>query len=239
MDNSTTSVESLINSGFARRFHQVFGLPIFFSNTPDKRAVAAKVMQDKNLKYPLAFASFTSRSLAENRYSPHSLLRRGIYGNATSDNVQTFRLRMLPVTTSFGLTLLSEDWDTIDKFTKQWLFCVQEGSLKFSLTYGVVKIDIHVDLDREVQFPTRSGGLDEPKEFELTSAFRIEGYINKPLERAQAANEVEIEGRLNSALDQNDRREQGHSVQVFRFNRPWPNIDGPAASEGDTRDKGV
>jgi hypothetical protein len=226
MDNSLTPIEDMIYAGFGRRFLQVFGIPILFTNATDKRAAyAQKFTQDPNLKLPFAFASYTGQSLTETRYSPQALLRRGLYGAATHDMVQTYRLRMIPVTTAFQILVLTEDLPTALEFSKRWLMATVEGSLKFTLTYGIADVDIHVELDRDVQIPQRTAGVDEPREYEIQTTLRLEGYTSKDLERAQAATEVVAEGRVGSAEDVATAIAGGpnKTTQFFQFNRPWDN----------------
>lgn len=217
LDNTLANVESLITSGFGKRFHKVFDIPLLISNIANKRQAFAEAQAQKpDLKLPFAIASYSTLSGTQQRYAATPLLRRGIIGGATHDNVQAYRLRMLPVTTAFQITILSQDIETLRKFSHNWLFAATEGSMKFTVKYGIADIDVNVDMDPEIQFPQRAAGVNEPEEYELNTSIRLEGYINKPLEKAQTVNEVEATALLNEALAGSPKGQ----TQVFMFKVP-------------------
>lgn len=220
-------LEALIEAGLGQRFYQVFGFELLFTNAPDrKKVIAERLRQNPQSKTPFAFASIQTFSKSETRYSPQALLRRGLQGNATHDKVQTYNLRLIPVTSTYQITLITTDLDRLKLASKRWLFCHVERSLNFSITYGVSDIDISVDLDAELSIPPRTGGIEEAPEYEATANLRVEGFMSKDLERAQAATEVVQEGRvgdaeaIEAAIRTGDNR---GTTQFFEIRRPWDN----------------
>lgn len=226
MDN-LKPIEAITEAGLGQRFYQVFGFELLFTNAPDrKKVVAERLLQNPQSKPPFAFASLQTLAKSDTRYSPQTLMRRGLYGSATHDMTQTYRLRMLPATTTYQITFVTKDLDQLKQLAKRWLFAGVERSLNFSITHGVADIDITVDLDPEMSIPPRSGGIEESPEYEATANLRVDGYISKDLERAQAATEMVAEGRVGSEEAVKEAIRTGNpqgTTQFFEIRRPWDN----------------
>lgn len=242
MDNSITPVEDLIRAGFAQRFYETFGYPLNYTTSVDKKAMLARLKgQAPSRGDPFAFATPSEVSIDEARYSPVTLLRRGIASQASHDHVMTYRAHLLPTINTFQFTLLAQSITEVTDFAKAWLFSCLRGHLKFSVTYGVVDLDVHVDLDRNVSIPARTDAVTEENHFELTATFRIFGYLSEnQLRKVQAVTEVVVEGFAASEEQVKALNPEGKdSVRVFLFNKPWSNAVGPTASTGDEKTQGV
>lgn len=226
-NNSRTSIENLIVAGLGQRYKQVFNIPLLVTNAVNKKqAFVALQKNNTDLKLPFAVASYSEHSITEQgSYAASPLLRRGLHGSATNDNVQTYRLGLLPVTTSFQLTVLVASLEEANLFAKRWLMSAVEGSLKFTVKYGIADVDIHIDLDRSVAIPQKTDGVDSPSELEVTTNFRVNGYMSKELERVQAATEVEVSGIVVDKGDMAAAVAEGGRgrTEVFKFNKPWNN----------------
>jgi hypothetical protein len=241
LNNSITPIEKLIQEGLAQRFYQVFGIHLVYSNAPNKKEMAAKLVQ-RGVAYPFAFAAVSSEGIRETSYKPHTLLRRGLIYGASHDRMLTYRLNMIPVNTKFDITFEAEAFSDAMAFSKTWLMACLQGALKFSITYGVADVDVHVDMDREIAIPSRDGGVTEIEEYTLSTGLLLEGYFSKDyLGKAQAVVDVEVEGIAtplgsHAPADSEEALLQGKdpsSVQVFLFNRPWTTVPGPAADPID------
>lgn len=214
METNVSPIEDLVVSGVGKQFFSLFNYPILFTNSTDKKSVyASKLAANPNLKLPFAFASFVSDEVDTSRYSPPSLARRGVYLAPLNDHTQVFNVKLLPVITTFKLVLLAEDLVTLRKFASSWLFAAQLNELSFSITYGSADFDLRLELEPNLQYPDPPSGVDEPKEYELTSSFKVFGYMSKPWTRQQTATEVQVDGQLKT--------EGTSTVEVFRFNRKW------------------
>lgn len=226
-DNSRTPIENLIVAGLGQRYQQTFNIPLLVTNAVNKKQAFVALQKNHSaLKLPFAFASYSEHSITEQGgYAASPLLRRGLHGSASNDNVQTYRLGLLPVTTSFQLTVLVASLEEANLFAKRWLMSAVEGSLKFTVKYGIADIDIHVELDRSVAIPPKTDGVDTPSEIEITTNFKINGYMSKQLERVQAATEVEVNGVVVDKGDMAAAIAEGGRgrTEIFRFKRPWNN----------------
>lgn len=215
LDNTLTPIDQLIVTGLGQRFRKLFDVPLLITNLVNKTQAFAEAQAKKpDLKLPFAFASYSNFTRTEGRYAPTPLLRRGLTGGYNSDGQQSYRLRMLPVTTEFQITVLSQDINTLISFSRTWLFATIEGSMKFTVKYGIADVDIHVELDQTLSIPQRAAGVNEPEMYELQAALRVEGYFNKQLEPSQVVNSVEADTYLNDPYSGNPALV---NTQVFTF----------------------
>lgn len=234
MDNKIKPIEDFIHQGLAQKFTSVFDAPLIFSVSNNKKQDAAKRFNG-NPTYPLAFASVQSFEVTENQYSQPTLLRQGLKAQQSADRMLTYKLTALPVTTTFLITFLCQDLQTAINFAKKWLIAAVRGDMKYSITYGVVDADVHVDLDRNVQIPSRPDNeMTTVNEFEVTATLRVMGYMSEAIKPVQAAVTVDVDGVLvdreaYEALKQGDRE----GVQIFTFRKEWNDIPGPRGSVDD------
>lgn len=219
MDNSLKPIEAFVQEGLQQRFQQIFGFPLVYSNSPDKKATAKRLL-GQGLKYPLAFASVSSDGLTKDTYRPHGLWRRGLVGGMAPDRSHALRLNLIPVTTEYEITFLADSLPQVRRFTKLWLLSLVQKGLKFSVTYGVADLWINVEQADIVQVPQRQDGLQEVKQYELVTSLTISGYMSADeLKNAQVVTAVEAEGFADpvdviSKLDSTDRA----SHRAFFFN---------------------
>lgn len=194
LDNSIKPVEDFILSGLAERFYKVFGTPLLFYNGPDVKAVASKWLKQRTLaEYPYAVAKTNSLEITEQTFRSRPLLRTGIKSRASNDNVLAYQLGLAPVTTTYEITFYVQGGPDMLRLAKQWVMCNVRGSLKFSITYGVVDIDIDVKLDNSISIPQREGGVTEVKEYVMTAQMKVMGYLSDQLKTVQAVTDLEIE----------------------------------------------
>jgi hypothetical protein len=201
MDNTLKPIEAFVQQGLAQRFQQLFGLPLVYSNAPDKRATAAKLLQ-RGLKYPFAFASVSRESITEGSYKPHGLWRRGLVTGSGQSDVDTYRLNVIPTTIEYEITLMTQSFAELSRFKKLWLLGSIQNGLKFSVLYGTVSIDVHVVQERQVNIPQREGGLTEVKEYIATVNLTVQSYMSQDeLAKAKAIIEVQESITIESAIE--------------------------------------
>jgi len=233
VDNKITPIEKMVKEGLVQNFRKVFDTDLTITNTSNKRELVARRAQGRALKYPFAFAELNSVSLpTQGAYRSQSLLRRGIVGQATSDNLGTFKLSMIPMDSTYQILYITNDFSQAEKFGKTWLMAAVGGFLKFSILYGVADVGISLELDRQVSFPQRDAAPNAPEEYEVTANLIINGYASHDaLMNQQAATTVEATvyatNESEKALMQAD---SPGTVEVFKFTRGWPQGSGPLTS---------
>jgi hypothetical protein len=231
VDNSLSPIEDYINTGLSKRFYKVFGVPLLFYNGPDVKAVVANRLKRTDTKdmYPFARARTSGFALNETSYKPNTLARRGLHGQASHDNTLTYKLSLIPVTTTFEVEIYVQDMRTLRLLSKKWLITSATASgMKFTVNYGVGPIDIDVKLDKQLSVPPREGGLTEVKEYMMTANMTVNGYMSDDLSTSQAVTELDVEGAIKALNQDNDE-----AVQVFVFENKWPDVEGIAASADD------
>jgi hypothetical protein len=222
MDNKLAPIEAFVKEGLVQQFRRVFATELTFSNVSGKRHLAQKRSQGKILKYPLAFAELQSVSLATDRQRATPLQRRGLIGMATTDNVGTYQLPLIPMDSTYQILYISNDFSQLEKFAKLWLQAAACGFLTFSVTYGVATLGVNFNVEPTINFPQRDSNPDAIEEYELTSTLTIRGWAsNDKLVSKQAANSIEVDARLAAerALYQEDSK---GAVQVFKITKKWP-----------------
>jgi hypothetical protein len=233
MDNKIIPIEKLVKEGLVQNFRKVFDADLTITNTSNKRELVAKRAQGRALKYPIAFAELNSVALpTQGAYRSQALLRRGLTGQATSDNLGTFKVSMIPMDSAYQILFITNDFSQAEKFGKLWLMAAVGGFLKFSIMYGVVDVGISLELDRQVSFPQRDASPGTVEEYEVTANLVVNGYASHDaLMNQQAAMSVEttmyVTNESDKALMQED---SPGTVQVFKFNREWPHGSGPLTS---------
>lgn len=232
MDNSLNPIEDFINTGLAKHFFQVFRVPLLFYNGPDVKAALRKMKKqdDKDL-YPFARARTSGFALNETSYKATTLVRRGLHGQASHDSTLTYKLSMIPVTTTFEVEIYTQDMRSLRLLSKQWLVAAAKASsMKFTVNYGVGPIDIDVKLDKQLTVPSREGGVTEVKEYILTANMTVNGYMSDGdgLTHSQAVTELDVEGAVKALNESNDA-----NVQVFLYQDKWNDTQGAAGSADD------
>lgn len=233
MDNKITPIEQLVKEGLVQNFRKVFDTDLTITNTSNKRELIAKRAQGRALRYPYAFAELNSVALpTQGAYRSQALLRRGIVGQATSDNLGTFKLSMIPMDSTYQILYITNDFSQAEKFGKTWLMAAVGGFLKFSILYGVADVGVSLELDRQVAFSQRDASPSVPEEHEVTASLIINGYASHDaLMNQQAALSVETTMYATNASEKALMQEDSPgTVEVFKFNRTWPQGSGPLTS---------
>lgn len=236
MDNSLNPIEDFINTGLAERFYGVFGVPLLFYNGPDVKAAWKEKMKRDGVKdaYPFARAKYSGFALNETSYKANTLARRGLHGQASHDHTLTYKLSIIPVSTTFEIELYVQDMRSLRILSKRWLFAATKGMLKFTVNYGIGPLDIDVKPDKQLSVPMREGGVSEVKEYVMTSNLVVNGYMSDDagdgLTHSQAVSELDYDGQVR-ALGSTTTGEQ-----VFLFQTKWSNASGPLGSVDDTKE---
>jgi hypothetical protein len=213
-----SDISSYTEQGLASKFQMVFGFPLLYVDTANRKENLAKRRSEES--YPFCFASIDSFSVNRASYNAKSLLRQGLKSQSTDDRVNNYTLNLIPMKTVYSLSLLFQSREEVTSFAKQWLRASIAKSLNFSLTYGVSDIDIHCSLAENLSMPKPEIGIAETREFELITQVEVDGYSNSELKKEQAATSLETEGVLKS-LGETQLEALAHrpDSQIFLFKR--------------------
>jgi hypothetical protein len=233
LDNSLKPIESFVQQGLAQRFQQVFGLPLVYSNAPDKKAAAQKLLE-RGLKYPMAFASVTGESVGEGSYRPHALWRRGLTSGMSADDIHGSRLNLIPVSTEYEVTVLCKSMAEVQRIKKLWLLGSVQNALKFSVLFGAVNLDVHVVQDKRVSLPQREGGLTEAAEYPMTMQVTVSGYLSTDdFAKAQVVNDIELSVYVDTELELVKRLDTSQPM-VYGVNQNYVLQEVGSAGEGNS-----
>ncbi len=230
MNNAIAPIESFIKEGLVQNFRKVFNVDLVITNQSNKREIANRRSQGRGITYPLAFAELQGLALPSTpSYRMSTLLRRGLTGQATSDNLGTFKISLCPMDMTYQILYITNSFSDAEKFGKLWLMSAAAGFLKFDVMYGVANVGISLELERQVSFPQRDASPDTTEEYELTTSLVLSGYgSHDQLINQQAAVAVEVSAEVVETLDKALAQEGSPgNVEVFRFKREWPVGKGP------------
>lgn len=231
MDNRIAPIESFVKEGLVVNFRRVFGCDLVVTNQSNKREIANRRAQGKPLTYPLAFAELQTLALPTTpNYRAAALLRRGVTGLATTDNLGSFKVSMIPIESTYQILYITNSFTEAEKFGKLWLMSAAAGFLKFDVMYGVVNVGVTLELERQVSLPQRDASPDTTEEYEVTTSLVLSGYASHDqLMNEQAANAVEVSAEVTNEIEKALTQEgSAGNVEVFRFKREWPvGIKGP------------
>jgi hypothetical protein len=192
LKNNTDTLTSYIETGLSQKFKMIFGFPLLFVESPNRKEVAAKSRQEQ--QYPFGFASVSTIAVNRSSYNAKSLLRRGLKSQSNTDYTNTYSLNLIPTKTVYSVACLFQSRQEVQRFANQWLIASIAKSLNFSITYAVADIDIHCMLTDSLSMPKPDIGIADTREFELTAEIEVDGYANTDLKLEQAATSVEVEG---------------------------------------------
>jgi hypothetical protein len=234
LNKAIMPIEAFIRKGVADKFFKLFGMTLTYVTTKEKKATKAKQLGTGG-KYPVAFAVEKSYAVDETRYSPRSLGLMGLSAGQSSDGMLTATAKLLPIRTTYEISIYTDDARTVQKIAKTWLYASVNGWLNTTVDYGPVTPDIQVTLDREIQIPEMSAGIDEVAETEMIATIVVSGYLSPDnLVLTQAVTEVQLEGVVGTPEQiATLSAEEQKNHQVFLFRKPWNNITGPTGSAND------
>jgi hypothetical protein len=213
-------IDDLILQGVKERLHEVFQVPVVFTNSTDAIQALKRLYPERgNAPYPYIKASVASDTITKTGYRPHCLMRRGQDVTLTNDDKLSYRATILPVETAFELTYYDPNFIRLRQFVKTWLFAATGGWLKFTIQYGQA-FDVHVSLTEEVQSPTREADPGNTTAYVATANFTVYGYASRPkLRDQQAATEMVADAYLK------ELGEAGKNTYLFtvrKFKTPDP-----------------
>lgn len=210
---SIKPIEDFVFEGLVGRLHEMFGAHVVLTNATDEIQTLAKLKQ-QNVKYPYLFASVTTMGITKDSYRAAPWIRRGLDVFVSNDNLQVLKVSLLPTDFVMEIKYFHNDFPSIVKFAKRWLFASAAGWMKFTVVYGE-SLDIRVTLEETVSIPKREANPENVQEFPVVSSLTIQGWSSEEKLRNQSAVvQVDVDSYLSELAQQ-----QG--TTFFSFIKKW------------------
>jgi hypothetical protein len=182
MEIAIQPVDDFVKQGFVKKLSEQFRAPASFSTSPDALKSLKILLGNKAPAYPYIFVKLQSVAASQDSYNSHDLIRTGL--PVQSSNRQTSMVRLLPVTMTVELTFItnkqSGDLDSVDGFTRRYLFARRNGSLSFNIDYGSTRLPISYSLDEAVNVTSRDNPTDAESVYQIVTTASIRGYVSEP-----------------------------------------------------------
>lgn len=179
-------VESFILKGLAGRCQQTFDCPVAYGNAADRIKILEKLFGGKPVEYPYIFINIQRMAFNRESYASNRLARSGIYCLVEDDNRSAHRVRLLPSNYETEIIYVTNSINGTDQksgleFQRRWLFAMRNGSLKFNVRYGRLKIRIGVTLGDSVETPQLENKTEQETKYEFIGTAVVNGYVSEPM----------------------------------------------------------
>ena len=176
-------IDKFIFDGIQSRFLEVFDAASVWTTSTDKvrpldRLFPAK--QGQSVTYPYAFLKIASWELSTDRRNLRDSTLRGVPVTTSNDTKSYLAATFLPVNFSVSVEFVTNDFRSVLDFSRKWLLAAKTGRLSFQVDYGLTSLNIPLQLDTNVSFPTREGTPEEVQEYVAEVTFVALGYISEP-----------------------------------------------------------
>ena len=190
-------IDNFIREGFAAHITKQFRCPAIFVSSTDKLRNLQTLQGNSQPKYPYIFLTVQNIQPNLDSYMTHKLSKQGIPVTLNSDNNQFLLARLIPVKFEVEVTYTtnkqsSDNTDSVEGFTRRWLFARRIGSLNFNVDYGMTKVAISYSLGETVPYQPRENPADQESVYAVTTTAIINGYISEP--------ELGTRGRINQII---------------------------------------
>lgn len=182
METVIQPVDSFIREGVARKLTEQFRAPAIFVSAPDALKNLKLMLGNKQPEYPYIFLRQQSVAPNPDSYNAHRLVREGVPVQFSKN--QFSMARILPVNFMVELTFItnkqSGDLDSVEGFTRRYLFMRRNGAMSFTVGYGMTSLPITYTLDESVTTSPRENPADAESIYTLVTNLTIHGYISEP-----------------------------------------------------------
>lgn len=179
-------VDSFVKEGLAQKIKQQFQAETMFVSSTDKLRQLKVVTQNAPVKYPYIFLFVQSWSAASDRYNSNRLARQGLPVRVTTGDNQFQMVRVLPVNFEVELTFITNKYDgigldAVDGFARRWLFARRNGSLGFTINYGMTDFPVAYTVTEALSIPPRESPVDQEPVYQVVGNLTVQGYISEPV----------------------------------------------------------
>lgn len=187
-------IDNFIREGFSQQITKQFRCPAIFVSSIDKLRNLQALQGNSPPKYPYIFLTIQTVTPNPESYTTNRLARQGISVSVNSDNNQFQLARLIPVNFEVEVAYTTnkysgDDTDSVEGFTRRWLFARRIGSLNFNIDYGLSQVSISYALADTVPIQPRENPADQESVYVVTANATIHGYISEP--------ELGTRGRIN------------------------------------------
>jgi hypothetical protein len=190
-------IDNFIREGFTKHIQTQFRCPAMFVSSVDKLRNLQTLQGNATPKYPYIFLSIQNIQPNLESYVTHKLSKQGIPVTVNTDNNQFMLARLIPAKFEIEVTFTtnkfsSDDLDSVEGFTRRWLFARRIGSLNFNVDYGMTKLAISYTLGDTVPIQPRENPADQESVYVVTNNATVHGYVSEP--------ELGTRGRINQIV---------------------------------------
>jgi hypothetical protein len=190
-------IDNFIREGFALQMKKQFRCPAIFVSSIDKLRTLQMHLGGETPSYPYIFMAIQSTSPNNDSFMSGRLARQGVPVSLNTDNNQFQMVRLLPA--NFEIEILyitnkysSVDTDSVEGYVRRWLFARRNGSLGFTVDYGLTQLGITYNLVESVPLPPRENPADQESIYQITTTATVHGFISEP--------ELGSRGRINQIV---------------------------------------
>lgn len=187
MDTTLQPVDYFALAGLAQKITQQFRAPAIYTTSPDQTR-QLQAVQGKTPEYPYIFLNVQSWSAASDRYNANRLSRAGVPVSINTSGNQYEMARVVPANFEVEVTFVTNtqsgsdaSLNSVSGFARRWLFARRNGSLNFTVNYGMTDFAITCTLSESVPTPPRESATDQPTEYRSQTNLTLHGYVSEPV----------------------------------------------------------
>lgn len=212
METKLEPLDKLIKDGFALQVKRQFRADTIFVSSPDKLRTLQQLKGNSPVEYPYIFLNVQSWSAASDRYNSNRLARQGIPVTLNSDGTQFKTVRIIPVNFEIEVTFITNKYsgvelDTVDGFSRRWFFARRNGSVNFTVNYGLSNLQISYTVTESLSIPPRESPTDQESVYQVVGNIVLQGYISEPV--------LGTRGRVNQVILSNAVPTLGEQGEQF------------------------
>jgi hypothetical protein len=207
-------IDEYIKDGFKAQLMRQFRCPALYVTSPDKLRNLKALQGNETPSYPYMFLAIQSATPNTDSYVTHRLSRQGIPVTLSTDNNKFHTARLLPVRFELEISYVTnkhkgDDTDSVDGFTRRWLFARRIGSMNFNVDYGLSSVAISYILGENISIPARENPTETESVYMLSTTATILGYVSEP--------ELGSRGRINEVILTQEPEALSSNKQFFKF----------------------
>lgn len=205
-------IDKLIKEGFAQQIKRQFRAPAIYVSSPDKLRTLQQLQGNNPVEYPYIFLNIGSWSAATDRYNSNRLARQGVPVTISSDGLQFQTVRVIPVNLEIEVTFITNQYSgiepsTVDGFIRRWFFVRRNGSVNFTVNYGLTNFPVAYTVTESLSIPPRESPTDQESVYQVVGTLTLQGYVSEPV--------LGTRGRVNQIILSNAVPTLGLSGEQF------------------------
>lgn len=178
-------IDDFVRQGFAEKMQQQFRAQTIYTTSPDALAQLKAQLGNQQPQYPYIFLYIQSVSPNTDSYATHRLARFGVPVQINEDGKQTQNARVLPVNFEIEVTYVTNRYDginpeAVNSFVRRWLFTRRNGSLNFTVDYGLHKFQVSYTATDSLQIPKRENPAEQESVYQVVANITVHGYVSEP-----------------------------------------------------------